>query len=92
MLMEGQVNRFSSQNSAGVSQEKDAALISQTTEVNGDQDSNVKKIHNKNIKCLHTTCVVCDFQTILCPGASTYQVVLKNVTDAMFSTSLFTVA
>ncbi len=42
MLMEGQVNFFSPQNTAGVSQEKDVAVKSQTIEVNGDWDSNIK--------------------------------------------------
>ncbi len=35
--MEGQVDSFSPQNSAGVLQEKGVAVISQTIEVNGDQ-------------------------------------------------------
>ncbi len=36
---------FSSQNTAGVSQEKGIAVISQTMEVNGDQVLKVQKIH-----------------------------------------------
>ncbi len=43
MPMEGQVKFFSPQNTAGVSQEKGAAVITQTIEVNGDQLSNMKK-------------------------------------------------
>ncbi len=60
MLMEGRLKFFTTQNSAGVSQEKDIAVISQTIKVNGDQVSNVKpnqtkqNKHNKSIKCLHT--------------------------------------
>ncbi len=41
MLMEGQAKFFSPQISAGVSQEKGVAVISQTTEANGDKYSNV---------------------------------------------------
>ncbi len=43
MLMEGHKKFFSSQNSAGVLQEKGIAVISQTIAMNGDQFSNVKK-------------------------------------------------
>ncbi len=42
MLIEGQVECFSPQSTAEVSQEK-AAVISQTVAVNGDKDLNVKK-------------------------------------------------
>ncbi len=41
--MEGQVKFLSSQNTAGVSQEKGVAGISLRTVVNGDQDSKAKK-------------------------------------------------
>ncbi len=41
--MEGLVKFFSPQNTAGVSQEKGVAVMSQTVVVNGDQVSNVKK-------------------------------------------------
>ncbi len=47
MLMKGQVKVFSPQNTAGVSQEKGAAVISQITEVNGDQFLDLKQT-NKN--------------------------------------------
>ncbi len=40
---------FSTQNTAGVSQEKDVTVISQIIVVNGDQDSKVKKIKNLEI-------------------------------------------
>ncbi len=30
------------------------AVISQTIEANGDQDSNINKMNNEAIKCLHT--------------------------------------
>ncbi len=43
MPMEGQVRFVSPQNSAAVLQEKDVAVICQTTVVNGDQNSNIKK-------------------------------------------------
>ncbi len=43
MLMEGQVKFVSPQNTAGVSQEKGVAVISQKIEVNSDQCSNIKK-------------------------------------------------
>ncbi len=57
MVMEGQVKFFSPQDSAGVSQEKDIAVISQTVDINGYQDLNIIKTHNKSIKCLHTACL-----------------------------------
>ncbi len=37
MPVEGQVKLFSAQNTAGVSQEKGIAVVSQTVEANGDQ-------------------------------------------------------
>ncbi len=43
MLIERWVNFLSPQKAAGVKQEKDVAIISQTIEVNGDQVSNMKK-------------------------------------------------
>ncbi len=43
MLMDGWVKFFSPQITAGVLQEKGVAIMSQTTELNGDQFSNVKK-------------------------------------------------
>ncbi len=46
MPMQGQVKFFSLQNTAGVSQEKGVAVMSQTIEVNGDQVLNVKNTHN----------------------------------------------
>ncbi len=46
MLTERRVKSFSPQNTAGVSQEKDFAVISQTVETNGDQVSNVKNNNN----------------------------------------------
>ncbi len=46
MLIERQVMSFSPQNTAGVSEEKRVTVISQTTETNGDQDSNIWKEHN----------------------------------------------
>ncbi len=52
--MEEWVKFFSLQNTAGVSEEKRFAVISQTIEANGDQDSNMNKMNNKTIKCLHT--------------------------------------
>ncbi len=48
MLKEGWVKFFRIQNTAGVSQEKGIAAISQTTETNGDQFSNIKKFNNNN--------------------------------------------
>ncbi len=42
MLTEGRVKFFSPWNPAGVSQEKGVAVVSQTVEVNDDQDSNRK--------------------------------------------------
>ncbi len=39
MHLEGRMKVLSPQNTAGVSQEKDVAVISQTNEVNGDQIS-----------------------------------------------------
>ncbi len=47
MLIEDWEKFFSPQNTAGVSQEKSVAVSSQTTVVNGDQDSNVKKYRIK---------------------------------------------
>ncbi len=85
-LMEGQV-KFCSPQHARVSPEKAVAVISRTIAVNGDQDSNIKKIHYKIIKnSLHTARPM----YAKCPEASTWQVVLKHVTDAMFAASLFT--
>ncbi len=72
MPMEGQVKFLNLQNAAEVSKEKDKAVISQTVAVKSDQDSNIKTIDNKTIKCLHTA------------EASTFQVVLNKVTDTMF--------
>ncbi len=43
MLIERQVKSVGPQNTAGVSQEKGIAVISQTIETNGDQVSNIKK-------------------------------------------------
>ncbi len=43
MPMEEWVKFFSPQNTAGVSQEKGVAVVSQTTEANGDQAVTVKK-------------------------------------------------
>ncbi len=43
MSMEGRVKFFSPQNTDEVLQEKGIAVISQTIEVNGDQDSNERK-------------------------------------------------
>ncbi len=56
MQMEGWVKFFSPQSSAGVSQDKDIVVISQTAEVTGDQISKKPKgqTHNKTIKRLHT--------------------------------------
>ncbi len=55
MQVEGQVNFFGPQNTAGVSQEKGFAVFSQIVEVNGDQVSNITNIlNNKSIKCLRT--------------------------------------
>ncbi len=82
MSMEGRVKFFSPQNTAEVLQEKGIAVISQTIEVNSDQDSNERKIHNKTIKCLHTAC----------PSFLDMPSCFENVMDAMFLTSLFTVA
>ncbi len=41
--MEGRVKFFTKQNTAGVSQEKGVAVMSQTIVVNGDQILNIKK-------------------------------------------------
>ncbi len=46
-------------------------LEQETTEMNDDLFSNVKRIHSKTIKCLQT-------------AASRCQIVLKNDTDVMF--------
>ncbi len=43
MQIEGSVKFSSAQNTAGVSQEKGVAVMSQTISVDGDQVSNVKK-------------------------------------------------
>ncbi len=43
MLTEKPVKSFSPQNIAGVSQEKGVTVVSQTTETNGDQVSNIKE-------------------------------------------------
>ncbi len=51
MPMEGQEKVFSPQNTAGVSKEKGVAVISHTSEANGNQVSKLKKKHNKTIKC-----------------------------------------
>ncbi len=55
--------------------------------MNGDQISNVRKIHNKTIKCLHTACK----KQLKFSDVSPSQVVLKNFPDAVSLTSLFTV-
>ncbi len=88
MLMECRVKFSSLQNTAGLSQVKGAAFIFETVSVNGDQDSDAKKIHYKTIKYPYSNC----FKYFKCPKASTCRVVLKNVTDAMFLASLFPVA
>ncbi len=88
MPMEGWVKFFSSRKTAGVSQEKAVAVISQTIEVNGDQVWNVKQ----NTLKIHKTAPCCSSEVIQCPKASTCQVVLKNVPDAMHLASLFTAA
>ncbi len=54
--MESPGKFYSPQNTAGVSQEKDTAVISRTTEMNADQVPNILKNHNKTIKCPHTAC------------------------------------
>ncbi len=60
--MEGQVKSFSLQNTAGVSKEKDVAVISQTTEANGDQVSNVKnKTTNASILLIQSNPSVLKF-------------------------------
>ncbi len=77
MPNEGWVKFLSPRNTVGVLQGKGMAVMSQTFVVNGDYDSVVKKYIIKSIKCFHTA-------HPKCPEASTCQVVLKNVTDAMF--------
>ncbi len=42
MLLEGQAKFFSPQSTAGISQEKDIAVISKTIVVNGDKDLSVE--------------------------------------------------
>ncbi len=48
--MEGWVKFFRLKNIVVVSEEKSFAVIPQTIEANGDQDSNINKMNNKTIK------------------------------------------
>ncbi len=80
MMVEDWVKLFRPQKTAGISQEKDVAVICKTIVMNGEQFSDGRKINNKTLKCLHTVCP--SNAAVLKPRH--VKLFWKNVTDAMF--------